>query len=100
MPAVTALGQLFLSGLCKVLCLASTSVSLLPWLKYLYKCWMGMGMIVCWGGGRRYYGRGPLVRQGVASEFSDKLVEVEHLLSLEQEGWCLMKEAFPARKLG
>ena len=52
------------------------------------------------GGGRRYYGRGPLVRQSVTSEFSDKLVEVEHLLSLEQEGWCLMKEAFPARKLG
>ena len=50
-------------------------------------------------GGGRYYGRENF-GQSVTRELSDKLVEVEHLLRLEQEGWCLMKEAFPARKLG
>merc|ERR1711971_186894 len=42
---------------------------------------------------------GSLVRQSVTRELPEKHVEGEELASLQQEGWCLMKEALPASQL-
>ena len=44
---------------------------------------------------------GSLVRQSVTRELPEKQIEGEEgcLASLQQEGWCLMKEALPASHL-
>lgn len=57
---------------------------------------VGVGAIM---GGATMITLDSLVRRSVTRELSEKLVEGEHLVSLQQEGWCLMKEALPACKL-